>query len=109
MHLRVQTVKPMQKRSSDDNDNKEEEEEEQVTAVAALREACNTLSSTCDIMLDELERVLPQEINEDKLQLQRVLDQEENYLDDDDKGDENFMEEEEEEEDEGFAEDYMDE
>jgi DNA-directed RNA polymerases I and III subunit RPAC2 len=45
---------------------------EALTAADALREACQTLSDQCDIVLERLEALLP-EVREDRLKMEQIL------------------------------------
>ena len=65
---------------------------EPTTAVAALQEACETLSKQCDIVLQKLEQKLPQ-VKQDKIELDAKL--------------EKLMQEEEEDEEEAMVDDEV--
>merc|ERR1712071_177301 len=79
VHIRVQTLSPSKK-----SPPLELEQERQLTAMEALRDASLTLQDTCDFLLEELEKVLP-ELKEDRIKMDQLA--ESNY----------FIEEEEEE------------
>jgi DNA-directed RNA polymerase I and III subunit RPAC2 len=59
---------------------------EPTTAVAALQEACETLSKQCDIVLEKLEQRLP-EVKQDKIdiddKLEKMVQEEEEEEDED--------------------------
>ena len=104
VHLRVQTAKgsasagsgsgnsssSRRRRRSADEDEMDVDEEggDRMTAVDALKEACQTLSDQCDFVLGAVEEALP-EVKEDrerieKLALTRGHDDDEDEEDDDD-------------------------
>lgn len=60
---------------------------EPTTAVAALQEACETLSRQCDIVLEKLEQVLP-EVKRDKIEIDDKLAKMMQEEDDDEEEDE---------------------
>lgn len=74
VQIRVQTVAP-----------KGRPIEEAPTALDALKRACQTLSDQCDIVLEQLEEIMP-EVKEDRLKIERLLiqDAERDRAEDDD-------------------------
>jgi DNA-directed RNA polymerases I and III subunit RPAC2 len=106
VHIRVQTDD-----YSKNNNNNSNSNNNNVTAVDALRKACQTLSSQCDILLQLVEETMP-EVREDRLRMEQILledgeeeddDEEEEY----DGNDGNNAEEMNEYDDDEFMEDGM--
>uniref|UniRef100_A0A7S4KC12 DNA-directed RNA polymerase RBP11-like dimerisation domain-containing protein n=1 Tax=Odontella aurita TaxID=265563 RepID=A0A7S4KC12_9STRA len=68
VHIRVQTAENSKRRESSDMDA---DDGGRMTAIDALKEACQTLSDQCDIVLDQLEEALP-EVREDRLKMEEI-------------------------------------
>lgn len=60
MHIRVQTVSP----TADQDDTP--------TAIDALKTACYTLNEQCGIVLEKLEKLIP-EVQEDRIRMEKIL------------------------------------
>lgn len=82
MHLRVQTAKgsaepratPRRRRrlpGADDSMDVDEEDGDRMTAVDALKEACQTLSDQCDFVLGAVEEALP-EVKADRERMEKL-------------------------------------
>ena len=79
VHVRVQTLPKIN--STDMASNKS-----QITAVEALKDSCLTLHDACDILLEEIENILP-EVKDDRINQEKFA--ESNYfMGDDDDNDE---------------------
>jgi len=66
---------------------------EPTTAISVLQEACKTLSTQCDIVLQKLEELLP-EVKQDKIDLEKkweLMNQEEEGDDDDDANNDDYV------------------
>lgn len=94
VHIRVQTNPNCKKNNSVDGDSSSDDEEivgemssGKLTAIDALKDACNALSGQCDFVLEQLEIAMP-EVKADKERLKRL---EEDMFKD--KDDEDGMEE----------------
>eukprot|EP00957_Ditylum_brightwellii_P014337 1079053-Ditylum_brightwellii.AAC.1 len=54
VHIRVQTAKPKRPRDGDSKSMDEDDgEDTRMTAIEALKDACQTLSDQCDFVLDQ--------------------------------------------------------
>lgn len=101
VHLRVQTAKGSanagsgsdssrrRRRAADENEmDVDAEGDDRMTAVDALKEACQTLSDQCDFVLDAVEEALP-EVKEDRERIEKLAltrghdDDEDEEVDDD--------------------------
>eukprot|EP00956_Cyclotella_meneghiniana_P042084 scaffold248349_cov76-Cyclotella_meneghiniana.AAC.5 len=95
VHIRVQTNPDCKKNKSSDGDSDDEEivgemmSSGKLTAIDALKDACNTLSEQCDYVLEQLEIAMP-EVKADKERLKRL---EEDMFKDKDDEDDDGMEE----------------
>jgi DNA-directed RNA polymerase I and III subunit RPAC2 len=69
VQIRVQTVAPRKG-------------QDPPTAADTLKEACQTLHTQCDIVLEKLEEVLP-EVRDDRIRMEKLL-LEEDYIENDD-------------------------
>ena len=104
VHIRVQTAKKFNKtnrsqQQQDSDDVDEDEDSGRLPATDVLKEACETLISQCDVLLDAVEDLMP-EVRKDRMDLEDVL---RNEGFDEEDGDE----EEEEEEDAGDYDEEM--
>ncbi len=80
VHLRVQCR----------NDNKYDIDPDApapLTAIEALKEACQTLSDQCDLVLEKLEEAAP-EVAEDRIRMEEAAKEEEDQDIDEDEGEE---------------------
>jgi DNA-directed RNA polymerases I and III subunit RPAC2 len=71
-----QSVRQLQQPISNNTNNKT------VTAIDALRESCLTLQNQCDIVMYQLEELLP-DVREDRIKMEKFHIQSENDYDDD--------------------------
>uniref|UniRef100_A0A7S2S2T8 DNA-directed RNA polymerase RBP11-like dimerisation domain-containing protein n=1 Tax=Eucampia antarctica TaxID=49252 RepID=A0A7S2S2T8_9STRA len=71
VHIRVQTATPIL------------EEEVQISAIDALKEACETLIEQCELVLEKVEETMP-EVREDRIKLEEIVANEGADEDDDD-------------------------
>lgn len=106
VHIRVQTepgsITTASNRSQSEMADDDEEVERPNTASEAVTRACHTVYRQCDIVLERLEKMLP-EVKEDRLRIEEIRRKEE----EDEEGDEEEEGEEGDEEEEG--EDLMEE
>lgn len=70
VHIRVQTAESLKRRDGTNMDTGSDEDG-RMTAIDALKEACQTLSDQCDIVLDRLEEALP-EVRQDRLRMEEI-------------------------------------
>jgi DNA-directed RNA polymerases I and III subunit RPAC2 len=79
VHIRVQTVptkqtqKDHEQQTFDNNEIKDEQhQQEQYTATDALRISCQTLYEQCEIVMEQLEEILP-EVRDDRIRIENIL------------------------------------
>jgi DNA-directed RNA polymerase I and III subunit RPAC2 len=77
VHIRVQTAKKINKtnrsqQQQDSDDVDEDEDSGRLPATDVLKEACETLISQCDVLLDAVEDLMP-EVRKDRMDLEDVL------------------------------------
>mmetsp|Transcript_10667 Transcript_10667/g.15049 ORF Transcript_10667/g.15049 Transcript_10667/m.15049 type:complete len:172 (+) Transcript_10667:55-570(+) len=85
VHLRVQTCTSRKRNGKDGYGgvNDDDKDDDRMSAIDALKEACETLISQCDIVLDQVEESMP-EVRQDRLCMEEIIqsegyDAEENY------------------------------
>uniref|UniRef100_A0A6U4ASV4 DNA-directed RNA polymerase RBP11-like dimerisation domain-containing protein n=1 Tax=Ditylum brightwellii TaxID=49249 RepID=A0A6U4ASV4_9STRA len=72
VHIRVQTAKPKRPRDGDSKSMDEDDgEDTRMTAIEALKDACQTLSDQCDFVLDQVEEAMP-EVRADRLRIEQL-------------------------------------
>jgi DNA-directed RNA polymerase I and III subunit RPAC2 len=98
VHIRVQTAETKRSLSSLGNDDNGRRK-----AIDVLKDACETLITQCDFILDDLEALIP-EVKEDRLRLEEIQ-QNDGYYDEED----NLGEMEEDELQAGDDDEYMEE
>jgi hypothetical protein len=64
-----------------------------LTAIEALKEACQTLSDQCDLVLEKLEEVAP-EVVEDRIRMDKLAEEDDREMEEDMEEEEYFDEEE---------------
>lgn len=87
VHIRVQTVETPTSGSSNTNASNDDQTHQSYNAIDALREACQTLYSQCDIVMEQVEEILP-EVRDDRIRMENLLleeDDDEIGNDEDDK------------------------
>jgi DNA-directed RNA polymerases I and III subunit RPAC2 len=78
VQIRVQTIKG-------GTNNVVEQKQEEMTAIDALRGSCQTLFDQCDIVMEQLEEIIP-EVREDRIRMENLL------LDEEEDGEEAYDE-----------------
>lgn len=100
VHLRIQ--------SNINTNTKEQLQQQPLTAIEALKEACATLASQCDIVLGKLIDAAP-EVKEDCERMERIREEEEQRVNDEDEDEEDEEVDDNGEDEEGGEEMYEDE
>ena len=77
VQIRVQTAGRVRRRDGrilgvDDDDNDDENVDTRLPATEVLKDACETLIAQCDIVLDQVEELMP-EVRKDRMDLEDVL------------------------------------
>lgn len=86
VHIRIQTAKPI---LIVDENGEQKEETQQITAIDALKEACETLIDQCELVMQNVEESMP-EVKDDRIKVAEDManegqdDEEEEILDEDD-------------------------
>jgi DNA-directed RNA polymerase I and III subunit RPAC2 len=83
VHVRVQCRINNNNSGSSSSSMDPDDPAESLTAIEALKEACQTLSDQCDLVLDKLEEVAP-EVVADRIRMEKLAEEENDQEMDDD-------------------------